>query len=702
MVLTLLLCLSASDLLSQPIPDYYQRDNFLMAPAGVFQDGLVGFVNPANLRMIRHFESRFLWSTNGTEINTINDWGIFAGVHGLGFGAVRRHFGDLKVTDYRISTGFGSDGLAWGMGYSWASGDDNAFGRERLFTASTIIRPFKYVSVGLIGNFSLESNAKEGIASIGVRPLGTPRLTLFADGAMQRETQFSNAPWSAGAAVQLLSGINLVGRYFDDDAYTLGLTINLGRTGAGYQAHVDPDRDHVFDNYMVRVGGVQPSIFALADEIVMDPEGQLLLPGYIMGRTFFKETLAKLGIGFEPWRFFKYKSAFESYSRDDFSEPDREQRQAYVDDLYNMVRADVCESRKFTHTRFDSLINDEVIFLSEDAQKAGLIDAVGRWPYVKEILKKMYGSSLHGISSDELLDNILPYQKWGNKPKIAVVYGLGVCAMDKGIKARWLEKVFLRLAKNHSVKAVVFRVDSPGGDVMASDVVAEAVRKCSKKKPVIVSQGQVAGSGGYWISMYGNEIIAGPNTITGSIGVIGGWVYNKDLTEKLGMTSDYVKRGAHAEVGFGVTFPFTGIELPARNLTPDEFEKVKNIIMQYYGSFVKKVAQGRGMSVEKVEQLAQGHFYSGMEGVKIGLVDELGGLVTAIAVAQERARIAPGEKVDLVEIPDYKGLIDLDGILSPFETSIKRNQVYQYLQMASEHPGEPLPMLLPGTYPTAE
>jgi protease-4 len=334
--------------------------------------------------------------------------------------------------------------------------------------------------------------------------------------------------------------------------------------------------------------------------------------------------------------------------------------------------------------------------------KLGLVDTLARWSAVGTIMNKVLGHKAFGISSDRLLDDKIVSNNWGAKPRIAVVYAIGECAMDQGIKARWLEKKLLALAKDKSIKAIVFRADSPGGDGMASDLVAEAIKKCKQKKPVIVSQGQVAGSGGYWISMYGNEIIAGPSTITGSIGVIGGWLYNKSFTEKLGMTSDYVKRGDHADLGFGVSLPFTGLEVPARNLTEEEQARVKEIILTFYDDFVQKVAAGRDLPVDSVKKIAQGHFYSGLEGLSLGLVDEIGGMMTAIAVAKYKAGIKPEAEIELVEIPEYQGLIDLNPQRSLEITRIKNDPVYIYLKMVSERPGHPLPMLLPGTYPVLE
>jgi len=785
----------------QAIPGYYSRSSFLFAPPGSFQDGLVGFTNPANLRMIKMFESRFFWSTDGTDLATFNDWGFFTGVRGLGFGMLRQNIGGVKINDYKISSGFGSDAMAMGLAYGWSTGDNYALGREKFLTVSTLIRPFRYLSAGIIGNFSLEGKDREGIMEIGIRPLGTPRVTLFADGALQKDTRLTDAPWSAGAAIQFVPGINLVGRYFDNEAFTVGLTINFGMAGVGTQAHFDSKQNHAYNSYMVRSGGMQPSIFpalfqknkqylpinlkgrvdyqkyilfdkkthrlmdilntiraakndprisllalnlsairvlpehaweirkalknaqkagkkvvifidnagmttyhlaSVADYIVLDPQGSIQLPGFIMGRTYLKGTLDKLGLGFDEWRFFKYKSAAEALSREDMSEPDREQRQAYIDDWYELVRQDVCQGRNLTPENFDKLVDEEIFFLPDRAQELGLVDTLARWSAIDDVLKNFSGRRLRKTSPMLLLDNTLPSRQWGEKPKIAVVYGLGICAMDEGIRARWLERVFLQLANKKSVKAVVFRVDSPGGDGMASDLVAEALKKCSEKKPVIISQGQVAGSGGYWISMYGDTIVAGPNTITGSIGVIGGWLYDKGFSDKIGMSSDHVQRGAHADLGFGIRLPFIGAQVPARNLTPEERKKVEHLIKKFYDIFVEKVANGRGMPVEEVRKIAEGHFYSGTDGKQVGLVDEIGGLMTALAIAQQRAGISPEEEIEIIEIPKYKGLFQIKVPSFPVQSEIKNDPVLQYIRMVTEHPGQPLPLLLPGSYPTID
>ncbi|MCD6160818.1 MAG: S49 family peptidase [candidate division Zixibacteria bacterium] len=786
---------------SQGIPSFYSQNDFLQASPSIFNYGLSGFSNPANLAYLKNGDFRYYQSTDGTDMASRKNWGIFASGPGFGFGAVHQKFGDYKNTDYRISLGFGDDKGAVGFGYGWSNANIDSLESEKIFKSSMIMRPVKYLSIGLTGDFSFESKARQGVAEIGIRPLGTSRLTLFADMAMQKDTKFKDAPWSAGAVVEVVPGINISGRYFDSEAFTAGLSVEFGKGGIASQLHFDDSQEHSYSSYSIRLGDIKPSIFnnyigkeskylkmklkgrlnyqkyaffdknsqrfmdilqdikaasddprisaialnlsgmrvvpehaweireelknaqakgktviifidnvsmtiyhlaSVADKIVLDPEGIIYLMGYSLSNTYFKGTLEKLGLAFDEWRFFKYKSAAEALSRDSMSEADREQRQDYVDDLYETARDEICKSRSITSSKFDHLVDEQIIFLPNTAIENGLVDTLARWSDIAKVIKNLTGKKLSAISSGKLLANALPSSEWGPKPVIAVVYGLGICAMDSGIKARWLENVFLKLAKNKSVKAVVFRVDSPGGDGMASDLVAEALKKCAEKKPVIISQGQVAGSGGYWISMYGDEIVAGPNTITGSIGVIGGWIYDKGFGDKLGMTSDLVQRGKHADLGKGVNLPFINMTVPARNLTQDERGIAEKFIKEFYEIFVAKVAAGRNMSVDEVKEIAQGHFYSGLDGKKIGLVDEVGGLFTAMAIAMEKAGLQPDQEVDIREIPKHKGLFYFKSPMPFTGVNLDYDPVFRYIRMISDHNGKPLPMLTPGTYPEVE
>lgn len=796
------LVVSATAVASEPVASYYTRNDFLLAPPGEFADGLLGFANPANLSLMHAPEMRFLWSTRGDDAWSFEDWGLFMAVPHLGFGTMRRYAFGHRITDYRFGLGFGNDLTATGIAYGWSSGATEVLGRQRMFTFSNISRPSPYVSAGFIGNVSTQSNWKEAVLELGIRPLGTPRLTLFADGAWAYKQQFNHVPWSMGAAVQVVPGLDVTGRIFERSAFTLGLTFNFGYQGVSGQSYFDTDQDIAKYSYGVRVGGMQPSFFpkavdrgkrmltmdmkgtvtynqyelfdsghlrfmdilkdikaaaadprvsaialnlsglkvlpehaweireelrkaqeaglvvavfidrvdmtlyhlaSVADIIALDPEGWVTLPGYRLGRTYFKGTLEKLGLGFDEWRFFKYKSYMESYSRDKMSAADAEQRQALIDAEYDIARKEICLSRNLSYETFDSIVNKQTFLLPQAAIEAGLVDTLARWPVKGDVVAEITGRPLRGIGADGLFANALQRRDWGRRPQIAVIYGLGTCDLDSGIRARWLSEVFRSLKDNRWVKAVVFRVDSPGGDGLASDLIAQALRECAEVKPVVVSQGQMAASGGYWISMYADTIVAAPITFTGSIGVIGGWVYDKGFGEKLGMTSDAVTRGDHADLGFGIRLPFVGLQLPARNLTDEEYARMEEIILTFYDDFVSKVADGRHMPVAHVKEIAEGHVYSGIRGLEIGLVDVLGGMEEAIGIARRMAHLMPEEDVEIVEIPKSKGLFKKPRIPIPLVTTeIELDPVYQYLKMVSEHQGQPLPMLLPGMYPVIE
>ena len=447
--------------------------------------------------------------------------------------------------------------------------------------------------------------------------------------------------------------------------------------------------------FIDRAGMNQYHFASVADKIVMDTQGLIQLGGYVAGRTFLKGTLEKIGIGYDEWRFFKYKSAYENLSRDKMSDADREQRQKLLDDTYRLVKADICESRRLAPEQFDNMINNEVVYLAHDALAKGLVDTLGRWETVKEVIKNLEGAEKRYASIGSLEAFIRPTDnRWSEPPKIAVVYALGVCAMDEGITARRLVHDVQAVVEDRTVKGIVLRVDSPGGDPMASDYIAEALKKAKGKKPVIISQGAVAASGGYWLSMYGDTIVAAPTTVTGSIGVIGGWVYNKGIKEKLGMSTDLVKVGEHADLGFGFTLPFIGLGLPDRAMTDAERARMEYAIKSMYKEFVGKVASGRKSNSDAIEAIAQGRVWSGYDGLQKGLVDVLGGLETAIAIAKEKAGISKEQEVTIIELP-RKGLIDFSQFMPKLiGVEVKQKEpLLDHLKFLLQHNGHPMPIL---------
>ncbi len=455
--------------------------------------------------------------------------------------------------------------------------------------------------------------------------------------------------------------------------------------GAGKRVVIYIDNAGFFEYYLASV----------ADRIVMDPLGLIDLRGLTAGRTYLKGTLEKLGIGFDEWRFLKYKSAAEILSMDRMSDADREQRQEIITDIYSLVRSDITYSRKFgSKDYFDDLVNKTGFFTAKTALEKKLVDTLGRWDAVKETIKELERGRKALISAGDLCGyNLPPDNVWGERPKIAIVYGLGVCAMDEGITARQLVKDVEAVAKDKGIKAVVFRVDSPGGDALASDIVAEAIKQCTEKKPVVVSQGLVAGSGGYWLSMYGDKIVASPVTITGSIGVIGGWMYDTGLKDKLGVTTDKVQVGEHADLGFGAVLPFIGALVPDRNLTEDERDHMKTEIIGMYEEFVRKVADGRGKTYDQIEAVAQGRVWSGSDGRIVGLVDTLGGLDLAIKIARDMAGIDKKADINIVEYPKRKMLNP--EILKPKLLSLdsRAGAMIDMIEFYLEHNGRPLPLM---------
>lgn len=766
----------------------FQQSDFLLTSPGAMRYGLYGYENPAVLNYTRGFNMLFAWSDHQGKFREFNRWGLFTSLYNMGFGMVKQKFSDKTITNYKLSLGFGSRSFSTGFSYGWTGGDLPGFNGTDILTLGFLIRPSEYVSAGLTGTTAITENSRSGYAELAIRPLGNELISLFGDYALSsvRGGNYKRNFWSAGAALELLSGLRITGRYFDSKAFRVGLEVGLGNLSLSTQSSFDQDQKYVNNTYGIRIGsydrnlmrtifpqkdyynltlsdeikyrrfrffdnsstlfdlinqinaakedpqisgiainastlsadreklwelrerirdfrssGKKVVIFlerpdmsvyhfaSVADKIILDPQGMIIMPGLVTGRTYLKGTLEKIGIGFDEWRFFKYKSALEDFGRDKMSEADRIQRQELLDGFYELTRNDVCKGRNITAEDFDDIVNNMAVIMPSEAIKRHLIDTVGRWDSVEEILKKLNNQKTTLTGSLEKF-SLPDDDHWGEYNYIAVVYALGVCDMNTGIAARDLVKDMEAVTNNPRIKAVILRVDSPGGDGMASDYIAEAIKKCKAKKPVIVSQGSVAASGGYWLSMYADTIIAAPNTITGSIGVIGGWAYNAGLKEKLGVTTDYVKRGDHAELGFGATVPLIGISLPDRNLNPEERQRMEYIIKSEYEDFVSKVASGRRLPNEYIDSIGQGRVWTGSAGLDNKLIDLLGGLDDAIRVAKAKAGISDDKNVKIFQYPEMPAF-NLS-FLQPriFGVELKENEIIEHLKFRFNHNGQPL------------
>ncbi|MCL2210150.1 MAG: signal peptide peptidase SppA [Treponema sp.] len=402
------------------------------------------------------------------------------------------------------------------------------------------------------------------------------------------------------------------------------------------------------------------TLASIADRIVMDELGNLNILGYSTGRGYAKQALDKLGIGVRELRYLEYKSAAEMYTRDTMSEADRRQYNDYLDDIFNLTRNTLTGARGWTIDEFNTILNREFFFSAKNALSRKLVDSVGRKDAVLETVREMEGEekiqyALYGDLSSSLTGSEIIYTPpkagglFKRPPIIAVVNAYGQTDMTRGMAALELSKTIRSLADNRRVRAIVIRMDSPGGSAEAADYLDETVRYAKQKKPVVVSMGSMAASGGYWASMNASHIMATPYTITGSIGVIASWFYDNGLNSKLGLNIETIRRGDHSDL-------MNGILVPYRNLTDLEEERYKGLILDLYGSFTEKVAAGRNMELDKVEAFAQGRILSGTRALEAGLIDSIGSFSDALHTARQLAEIPEKTSISYRVYPEPKFL----------------------------------------------
>jgi protease-4 len=410
------------------------------------------------------------------------------------------------------------------------------------------------------------------------------------------------------------------------------------------------------------ISGADLDLYCLAtvaDKIVMDDQGVLMLTGYVWGRGYVKHSLEKLGIGARELRYMKFKSAAETYTRDSMSEADRAQYGEILDDIMGTTRDTITRARSWTTEKFDTTINNEFMFSAKSALERGLVDRSGRREAVIEAVKEISDGKgagfffLYGDTESSLLGSKFIYKPgkqgglFSRPPVIAVINANGVTDMERGIAAWTLSNTIRELSEKRRVKAIVLRINSSGGSAEAADYVAEAVKAAKERVPVVVSMGAVAASGGYWASMSASRIVATPVTLTGSIGVIASWFYDNGLNNKLGLSVDAMQRGVHADM-------MTGMILPRRDLKPDEEARYREYVLDLYNDFIHRVAANRGMDIERVEELAQGRVYSGLGALNAGLIDSIGGIDDALRIARELANISENRKIAIMEYPKPK------------------------------------------------
>ena len=377
---------------------------------------------------------------------------------------------------------------------------------------------------------------------------------------------------------------------------------------------------------------------SVADKIIVNPQGSISWHGLASQPIFFKDLLKKVGVEMQIFKVGTYKSAVEPFIATEMSDANREQVTAFLSSIWGRLLEDVSASRNIPVETLNKYANEMMDLQPAETYLAnGLADTLlykdGVLDYLKEISGREADESLRTLSLEDMknVKRNTPLDKSGNI--IAVYYAFGgiddSTSPEEGINSEKVIKDLRKLREDETIKAVVLRVNSPGGSAYGSEQIWREVVLLKEKKPVIVSMGDYAASGGYYISCAADYIIADPTTLTGSIGIFGMFPNMEELlTDKLGLHFDMVKTNKFADMG-----------TLARPFNADERAAMQNYINNGYKLFVKRCADGRGMSVEAIEKIAEGRVWTGATAKELGLVDELGGLNKAIEIAAQKAEV---------------------------------------------------------------
>jgi protease-4 len=406
--------------------------------------------------------------------------------------------------------------------------------------------------------------------------------------------------------------------------------------------------------YLEYPGLAEYSVACAADTIALYPLVGLDFRGIDFEMLYLGETLDKLGVAFDVVHIGEYKSAMENLVRATMSEAEREQMSILVQDIWGVVSERIAEARGIDPARLRELL-DEGPYTGDQAIELGLVDKV---LYPDEIEETIFGPGLSEEEREELqvttrgyLDEARELELGGKK--IAVVHARGAISVtadpspfaeESGIAADRYCRIFREIREDDDIAAVVFRIDSGGGSAVASELIWREVSLTNEVKPVIASVADVAASGGYYIAAGARTILAEKGSIVGSIGVVGGKPVLKGLYEELEMNKEQVKLGRNADMYSERDF-----------FTPEQRQKILESMGEVYQTFLKRVADNRGRSVEEIEPLARGRVYSGQRGLELGLVDRIGGFADALELARKEAGIGEEEQVRLVTYPKTEG-----------------------------------------------
>ncbi|MBY0374152.1 MAG: signal peptide peptidase SppA [Bryobacteraceae bacterium] len=446
----------------------------------------------------------------------------------------------------------------------------------------------------------------------------------------------------------------------ESDPKVAGLIVTLGSAPVGLsQIQELREAIHSFRKkgkfayaYSENFGGIGNYYLASAfDQIFLIPSGDVTITGMHVQSMFFRGTLEKIGVTPHMEQRYEYKNAANQYMEKKFTPAHREAMEKIGTSMFNQMVRGIAADRKMSEDEVKKLV-DGAPYFGKEALAKKLVDVIAYRDeaFVKAKAKAGDGAKLLYLSK---------YLGRAGRPHtkgqtIALIYGVGAITQGKSqfdplggessMGSDTVSAAFRQAIDDKDVKAILFRVDSPGGSAIASDAIGREVARAKKAgKPVIVSMGGVAGSGGYWVSMDADKIVASPGTITGSIGVLAGKMIAAGLFDKVGLSFDGIKYGENSTIYDA-----------GQDFSPSELARFRAMLDFIYEDFTTKVAQGRKLPKEKVLQIAKGRIWSGEDGKELGLVDEIGGFRTALKVTKQIAKIGATDEVNLKEFPRRK------------------------------------------------
>jgi len=486
-------------------------------------------------------------------------------------------------------------------------------------------------------------------------------LTLRVAGSLPDYTPDDPFKKYFGGPDQSLTGLVMQFKKAKVDKRIKGILLDVNMSGVGW-GKAEEIRDAITDFrtsgkpvYAYIEFGLNKEYYiaTACDKIIVPPPGELFINGLAADVMFFRGSLDKLGIYPDIFQIGEYKTAGNMFTQKKMTDPHKKYIDELLDDLYGRYVNAIAQARKKTPDEVKALI-DNAPYNAEKAKEAGLIDEAMYRDDVEKQFKKLFGykdtDPFMAVRGSEYRD-VSPESLGLNKgERIAVIYASGEIGSgssenspsgDQSIGSDTLAKALNDAAADKTIKAVVLRVDSPGGSGLASDIIWRAVETTNQKKPVVVSMSDVAASGGYYISASAAKIIAQPSTITGSIGVLAGKPVMRGFYDWLGISNEYVLRGKNA-----------GMFRETEKFSDEERAKFEDWIKTtYYRDFVPKVAKGRNRDEQYIDSIARGRVWTGQQAKDRGLVDEFGGLDKAIEVAKQLAKIPADKGVERVILP---------------------------------------------------